>query len=195
MYPFGIEQYAVNPTMFTRSAMGQGAECGLTETEKGAFTSGNPATRLSTALKGAWKVDGEYWGDAANQSLIIVQLKKKVEEIVHAGFDKNGRVYLTDILSALAERPFGFTPSNLSAFVLGFLLKEYATDQYFWSNGTTRPMSVDLMKSAIKNAMDQVVTPKAGYRPEAIVTMSEELRLFLQGTASIFMRVRSVAAA
>lgn len=186
MYPFGIEQYAVNPTMFTRSAMGQGAECGLTETEKGAFTSGNTATKLSTALKGAWKVEGEYWGDTANQSLIIVQLKKKVEEIIHAGFDKGSPVFITDIVSALSERPFGFTPSNLSAFVLGFLLKEYACDEYFWSNGTTRPMSVDLMKSAIKNAMDQVVTPKVGYRPEAIVTMSEELRLFLQGTASIF---------
>lgn len=186
MYPFGIEQYAVNPTMFTRSSMGLGAECGLTETEKGAFTSGNPATRLSTALKGAWKVEGEYWGDTANQSLAIVQLKKKVEEVIHSGFDRNGRIYITDILSALSERPYGLTPSNLSAFVLGFLLKEYANDRYFWSNGTTRPMSPDLMKSAIKNAMDQAVTPKSGYRPEAIVTMSEELRLFLQGTASIF---------
>lgn len=186
MYPFGIEQYSVNPTMFTRSAMGQGAECGLTETEKGAFTSSNPATKLSTALKGAWKVEGEYWGDTANQSLTIVQLKKKVEAVIHAGFEKNGRVLISDILSALSERPFGFTPSNLSAFVLGFLLKEYATDQYFWSNGTTCPMSVELMKSAIKNAMDQIVAPKSGYRPEAIVTMSEELRLFLQGTASIF---------
>ncbi len=186
MYPFGIEQYAVNPTMFTRSAMGQGAECGLTETEKGAFTSGNAATKLSTALKGAWKVEGEYWGDTANQSLTIVQLKKKVEKIIHAGFENGGRVFITDIVSALSERPFGFTPSNLSAFVLGFLLKEYACDEYFWSNGTTRPMSIDLMKSAIKNAMDQVVTPKAGYCPEAIVTMSEELRFFLQGTASIF---------
>ena len=186
MYPYGIEQYNVNPTMFTRSAMGQGAECGLTETEKGAFTSGNPATRLSTALKGAWKVEGEYWGETANQSLIIVQLKRKVEKVIHAGFEKNGMVNIVDILSALSERPFGFTPSNLSAFVLGFLLKEYANDQYFWSNGTTRPMSVELMKSAIKNAMDQAVTPKAGYRPEAIVTMSEDLRLFLQGTATIF---------
>ena len=186
MFPFGIEQFAVNPTMFTRSAMGQGAECGLTEIEKGAFTSGNSATRLSTALKGAWKVEGEYWGDTANQSLIIVQLKKKVEEIVRDGFDKNGYVYIIDILSALAERPFGFTPSNLSAFVLGFLLKEYATDKFFWSNGTTRPMSVELMKSAIKNAMDQMVTPKAGYRREAIVKMNETLRLFLQGTATIF---------
>lgn len=186
MYPFGIEQYAVNPTMFTRSAMGQGAECGLTETEKGAFTSGNPATRLSTALKGAWKVEGEYWDNAANQSLVIVQLKKKVEEVIRSGFEKNGQVYITDILSALSEKPYGFTPSNLSAFVLGFLLKEYATEQYSWSNGTTRPMSVDLMKSAIKNAMDQAVTPKAGYRHEAIVTMSEEVRIFLRGTSSIF---------
>ena len=186
MYPFGIEQYNVNPTMFTRSAMGQGAECGLTQTEKGAFTSGNPATRLSTALKGVWKVEGEYWNEAANQSLTIVQLKKKVEEVIKTGFAKNGRVLVVDILSALSERPFGFTPSNLSAFILGFLLKEYATEQFFWSNGTTRPMSVDLMKSAIKNALDQVSTPKAGYRPEAIVTMSEELRAFLQGTASVF---------
>lgn len=186
MYPFGIEHYTVNPTMFTRSAMGQGAECGLTETEKGTFTSGNPETKLSTALKGAWKVEGKYWDDTANQSLIIVQLKKKVEETIHAGFENGGRVFITEIVSALSERPFGFTPSNLSAFVLGFLLKEYACDEYFWSNGATRPMSVDLMKSAIKNAMDQMVVPKAGYRPEAIVTMSEEMRLFLQGTASIF---------
>ncbi|WP_442870995.1 hypothetical protein, partial [Acutalibacter muris] len=87
----------------------------------------------------------------------------------------------TYIVNALSERPFGFTPSNLSAFILGFLLKEYACDKYFWSNGTTRPMNVELMKSAIKNAMDQVVTPKASYRPEAIVTMSDELRIFLQG--------------
>lgn len=187
MFPFGIEQYHVNPSMFTKSAMGQGAECGLTETEKGAFTSGNPATKLSTALKGAWKVGGSYWDDTANQSLIIVQLKKKVEEVIKTSFDNNsGRVLITDILNALAERPYGFTPSNLSAFVMGFLLKEYANDQYFWSNGTTRPMNVELMKTAIKNAMDQIIAPKSSYRPEAIVTMSETMRQFLQGTASIF---------
>ena len=47
-------------------------------------------------------------------------------------------------------------------------------------------LSVELMKNAIKNAFDQINVPKNSYRPEAIVTMSEELRLFLQGTASIF---------
>lgn len=185
-YPFGIEQYNVNPTMFTRSAMGQGAECGLTETEKGAFTSGNAATKLSTALSGAWKVEGKYWEDPAKQGMVIVYLKKLVEGTIRLGFEKNGRVNVLDIVDALSGEKVGMTPSNLSAFVLGFLLKEYANDQYFWSNGATRPMSVELMKNAIKNAMDQIATPKAGYRPEAIVTMSEELRLFVQGTASLF---------
>ncbi len=185
-YPYGIEQFNVIPAMFSQSTMGLGAECGLTETEKNVYSSGNPAMKLSTALKGAWKVEGEYWEDASKQGLLIVQLKKKVEEIIHAGFDKNGKVFILDIINELAERPFGITPSNLSAFVMGFLLKEYATEQYFWSNGTTRPMNVELMKSAIKNAFDQISVPKSGYRSEAIVTMSEDLRAFLQGTASIF---------
>lgn len=185
-YPFGIEQFNVNPTMFTRSSMGQGAECGLTETEKGAFTSGNQATRLSNALKDAWKVEGKYWEDASKQGSIIVQLKHEVEKAIAEGFEKNGRINVIDIFGVLAEKPYGMTPSNLSAFVFGFLLKEYANDQYFWSNGVTRPMSVELMKSAIKNALDQKAMPKTGYRPEAIVTMSEELRLFLQGTSTIF---------
>ena len=186
MYPFGIEQYQVNPTMFTRSAMGQGAECGIRQEEKGSFTSGNPATRLSTALSGAWKVEGRYWEDVSRQNLVIVRLKQRVEEIIAAAFEQHGEVRIIDIVSGLQERPFGLTPNNLSAFVLGFLLKEYANDQYFWSNGATRPMSVELMKSAIKNAMDQIAQPKANYRVEKIVTMSGELRLFLKATATIF---------
>lgn len=186
MYPYGIEQYSVNPTMFTRSVMGQGAEYGLQQLEKGSFTSGNPATRLSTALKGAWKEEGEYWKDPAKQNLTIVQLKKKVEEVIHNGFEKNGTVQIIEILDALSERPFGFTASNLSAYVMGFLLKEYVSEQYFWTNGTTKPMTIELMKSAIKNAMDQSVAPKAGYRPESIQTMSDDIRTFLQGTARLF---------
>jgi len=185
-FPFGIEQYNVNPTMFTRMSMGQGAECGLSETEKGSFTSSNVKTRLSTALSGAWKAPGKYWEDPAKQGLVIVKIKRKVEEVIAAGFQKNGRIDIIDIFEELRSAPYGFTASNLTAFVLGFVLKEYANEQYFWSNGTTRPMSPELMKGAIKNALDQSVTPKANYRPEALVTMSEEVRQFLTGTAAIF---------
>lgn len=185
-FPFGIEQYNVNPTMFTRMSMGQGAECGLSETEKGSFTSSNVKNRLSTALSGAWKTPGEYWEDPTKQGLVIVKVKQKVEGVIAAGFQKNGRIDIIDIFEELRRAPYGFTASNLTAFVLGFVLKEYANEQYFWSNGTTRPMSPELMKGAIKNALDQSVTPKANYRPEAIVRMSGEVRRFLTGTAVIF---------
>ncbi len=185
MYPYGIEQYDVKPSMFDRNYMGQDAECGLTQTEKGNLSSNNPLLSKS-ALKYAWKVKGEYWCVTANQHLPIVQLKRKVEEVIHNAFDKNQPVEVRQIVSALAERPFGLTPSNLSAFILGFLLKEYANENYFWSNGTTRPMTVDLMKSAIKNALDDMVAPKKNYRPECIVTMSDNLRVFLEGTSAIF---------
>lgn len=186
MYPLGIEQYNVNPTMFSRISMGLGAECGITQVEKGAFTSSNVKTKLSTALSGAWKVEGNYWEDPSKQGLVIVQIKKRVEELIAKGFDKNGRIDIIDIYQELQKVPFGFTASNLAAFMLGFVLKEYANEQYFWSNGTTRPMSVELMKGAIKNALDQSVTPKPNYRPEAIVLMSDKLRRFLSATASLF---------
>lgn len=185
-YPFGIEQYHVLPAMFTRSSFGLGAECGLTETEKNVFSSGNPKTKLSLALAGAWKETGRYWENAANQGLVIARIKAKVEEVIAAGFAKNGRVDIVDIVSELQNPPFGLTATNLAAFILGFVLKEYASDQYFWSNGTTRPMSIELMKGAIKNALDQSVNPKPNYRNEAIVLMSEKMRLFLNGTATIF---------
>lgn len=185
-FPFGVEQYNVNPTLFTRMSMGQGAECGLSETEKGSFASSNVKTRLSAALSGAWNTPGKYWEDPAKQGLIIVKIKQKVEEVIAAGFQKNGRVDVIDIFEQLRRAPYGFTASNLTAFVLGFVLKEYANEQYFWSNGTTRPMTPELMKGAVKNALDQSVAPKANYRPEAIVTMSEEVRQFLTGTTVIF---------
>ncbi|MGX8706936.1 MAG: hypothetical protein ACSW8J_10195, partial [bacterium] len=185
-YPFGIEHYNVNATMFNRISMGLGAECGITQVEKGAFTSSNPRTKLSTALAGAWKVEGRWWEDASKQGLTITQIKKKVEEVISAGFQQHDYIDIIDIFEALQAPPFGFTVCNLSAFVLGFVLKEYANEQYFWSNGATRPMTVELMEGAIKNALDQSVAPKSNYRREAIVTMSGEMRAFLSATAAIF---------
>lgn len=185
-FPCGIENYNVNPTMFTASSMGLGAECGITQVEKGPFTSSNPKTKLSTALAGAWKVESRYWEDPAKQGLVIVRIKRRVEELIAEGFARNGRIDIVDIYQALTEPPYGMTPCNLTAFVLGFVLKEYANERFFWSNGNTRPMSVELMKGAIKNALDQAIALKKNYRPEAIVQMDDKTRRFLTATAAIF---------
>lgn len=78
-------------------------------------------------------------------------------------------------------------PSNVAAFMMGFLLKEYANSNYFWSNGSnSEAMSVDKMKTAIANAINQVATPSSKYKEEYIVAMSAEQRAFLNCTAAAF---------
>ena len=182
-YFYGLESFDVKRDLFVGTQLAQGAECGVTLTLKQAFKE----PKLQTALAGAWGVD-EYWKDPTKRSLSIVQIKLKVEELVEKGFNSpSGRVCVADIYGELEQAPYGFRATNLAAFVMGFVLKEYATADYFWSNGaTSESMSVDKMKMAIANAMKQTVTPDRKYKPEYIVAMSAEQRAFLKCTSKVF---------
>lgn len=182
-YFYGLESYDVKRDLFVGSALAQGAECGATQTLKQTFKE----PKLETALSGAWGVES-YWEDPTKRSLSIVQIKMKVEELIQKGFSSpSGRVCVADIYSELEQAPYGFRATNLAAFVMGFVLKEYATADYFWSNGSTsESMSVDKMKMAIANAMKQTVSPDKKYKPEYIVAMSPEQRAFLKCTSEAF---------
>ncbi|MGN1165561.1 MAG: hypothetical protein ACI4S2_03920 [Lachnospiraceae bacterium] len=182
-YYYGLESYDVKRDLFVGSALAQGAECGATQTLKQTFKE----PKLETALSGAWGVE-KYWEDPAKRSLSIVQIKIKVEELIKKGFGSpSGRVCVADIYGELEQAPFGFRATNLAAFVMGFVLKEYVTADYFWSNGSTsESMSVDKMKMAIANAMKQTVSPDKKYKPEYIVEMSAEQRAFLKCTSEAF---------
>lgn len=182
-YFYGLENYDVKRDLFVGSALAQGAECGVTQTLKQSFKE----PKLETALSGAWGVE-KYWKDPTKRSLPIVQIKMKVEELTQKGFNSpSGRICVADIYSELEEAPYGFRATNLTAFVMGFVLKEYATADYYWSNGSTsESMSVDKMKMAIANAMKQTVSPDKKYKPEYIVAMSPEQRAFLKCTSEAF---------
>lgn len=182
-YLYGLESYDVKRDLFVGSALAQGAECGITQTLKQSFKE----PKLEVALAGAWGIDG-YWKDPSKRSLSIVQIKSKVEEMIKQGFDSpSGRVCVYDIYTELEQAPYGFRATNLAAFVMGFILKEYTTGDYFWSNGSTsESMSVDKMKMAIANAMKQTVSPDKKYKPEYIVAMSAEQRAFLKCTSEAF---------
>lgn len=186
-YYYGLERYNVAATMFTKGPLAQGAECGMTQTLKQTFKASNEKLSLATALNGAWGVD-HYWEDPTKKSLSIVQIKMKVEEIIHQGFTSaSGRVCIVDIWQELEQAPFGFMANNIAAFIMGFVLKEYATADYFWSNGSnSESMSVDKMKTMIANAINWTITHDKKYKPEYIVAMSPEQRAFLRCTSTAF---------
>lgn len=186
-YPYGLEQFNVIANMFAKGPLAQGAECGITQKLMGTFKSPNEKTSLATALAGAWEID-RYWEDTAKQNLPIARIKIAVEKLVQEGFGQRaGRISMTKIYESLTLAPFGLMPNNISAFVLGFVLKEYATGDYFWSNGTnSETMTVDKMKTMIANAINQEVSPNKNFREEFIVAMSAEQRAFLRCTAKVF---------
>lgn len=187
IYFCGLEQFNLIDNMFLKGPLAQGAECGITEELKSTFKSSNVKTSLATALKGAWKVE-RYWEDPTKKSLPIVRIKQEVEKVIKAGFEKaSGRISILSIYEALEEAPYGFMPSNVTAFVMGFVLKEYATADYFWSNGPfSESMTPGKMKQMIANAINQKFSPSSKYKEEYIVAMSASQRCFLQCTSAAF---------
>lgn len=99
------------------------AKCGITKA-----TSGVMARAEKSVLAEVWDNDA-YWTDSATSGLNISVIKRSVEEIVAEGFKRDGQISIDDIYNHL-EETYGFAPCNLSAFIVGFLLKEYGGEPY-----------------------------------------------------------------
>lgn len=182
-----LEQYSLNATLYSAFNLSQGAELGIKQETKSAYHVANKNLSIENALSGAWKVD-DYWKDSTKQSLVIVKVKTRIEEIIEDSFkNNNGEVSIMTILNEMEKQPFGFMPTSITSFVLGFCLKEYATSNYFWSNhSNTETMTVDKMKIMIANALNQKNNPSKNYKDEFIVTMTSSMRSFLKGSSAIF---------
>lgn len=180
----GLECYNVIANMWTLNAARQGAECGLKEEIAGTFRSSNPNTKLVVALNGAWKVQ-DYW--TSSPSLNISAIKARLEELMRTKLRRDGRISIRTIFETLSEAPYGFMPCNLSAFILGFLLKEYCGGKYTWSDDTTSDeLTVDKMKEMIHEILQQEKTPNPRYRDKYIVTMPQEVKAFIDITSKAF---------
>ena len=182
IYPVCLEQYTLNGTLYGAFNLTQGAELGIKRETKSAYDK-----RTKDALADVWDVQ-EYWKDTTKQSLIIVKVKNRIEEIIDEEFKKNnGEVCIMTIFEELEKPPYGFMPNAIASFVLGFCLKEYSTANYFWSNhSNTETMTISKMKSMIANALNEKTNPAKNYKNEYIVTMTSKVKSFLSGSAIIF---------
>ncbi len=174
---------SVLDTMFDANSLPTGATCGINEETKGTFRSGNESTKLENALKGAWKVP-DYWKSSHS---FIAKLKRDVDEFLENEFSKSDRVSISSIYEKLKAEPYGFMPCNLTAFILGFILKEYVNGVYSYSdNLTTVPLDGNKLASMISEIIKQDITPDKHYKDKFIVTLTEEERAFNKATSLAF---------
>lgn len=147
------------------------AKCGIIEA-----TSGVMARAEKSLLASVWGVE-EYWNDSATSGLEISIIKRDIETIISEGFKKDGQISIDDIYSRL-EGEYGFAPCNLSAFLVGFLLKEYGGEpfRYLDSSGSHDSMSPEKLSEMIGN----FISGKSN--PTYIVKMTPEEMAFYEVT-------------
>lgn len=104
-----------------------------------------------TVLGKAWNRD-TYWSDQELEKEPISIIKRSVDKLIHEAFRENGRISIDEICELL-ETAYGFAPCNLTAFVLGFLLKEYKGDPFRSqdSEGLRESMTPDKLSEMIGN--------------------------------------------
>ena len=178
-------QYNVIANMYAPSSLKQGVDCAVKEKTSGTFLSGNAATKLESALEGAWKVP-DYW--KAKPHLLISKIKIAVDEVVEDGFKNGGgRVSIRKIYDLLKSPPYGFMPCNISAFILGFVLKEYTSGVYSWSDGLTNDL---LDTNKLKEMVDEVIrleiTPNSRYKDKYIVAVTPSEKAFNEISSCAF---------
>ena len=104
-----------------------------------------------TVLGKVWNRD-TYWSDQELEKEPISIIKRSVDKLIHEAFRENGRISIDEICELL-ETAYGFAPCNLTAFVLGFLPKEYKGDPFRSqdSEGLRESMTPDKLSEMIGN--------------------------------------------
>ncbi|MEG0942701.1 MAG: hypothetical protein RSF86_03645 [Angelakisella sp.] len=121
----------------------------------------------------------EYWKDESLAGEHIVIIKKSVDKMIEDAFQSSGRISIGEIYDHL-ETAFGFSVCNLSAFLTGFLLKEYSAEPYrsMDAEGHRDSMTPDKLSEMIGNYIGK--SPKSTY----IVSLTEEEKAFYELTES-----------
>lgn len=181
LFPFAIDNLSSFSNMYEGSpTYRMGAKCGAGQETAGIFKS----AKIDKNLSEIWCVE-KYW--ISNKSHLLSKIKIDVDRKICESFDKDGRISICEIYNHLKAAPYGFLPCNLSAFVVGFLLKEYAISTYNWSNlSLSEPMSIEKLAEMIEEIIKLDITSNNRYVDKYIVKMSPEEYSFLQATSKIF---------
>jgi len=152
-------------------AMRQSARSGISQT-----TSGVVVGIEKHVLPTVWKMD-KYWENPTTVSLPISKIKMEIDKLIEESFAGEGQISIGEIYDFL-ERVYGFAPCNLSAFIAGFLLKEYGGEpfRYSDSSGGHEQMSQDKLAEMLGNYIGK--SPK----PVFIVKMTPEEKSFYELT-------------
>lgn len=167
-YVFDFAKGLTEAQLKQTPAIKQSAKCGINQ-----LTSGVVVNIEKNTIPEVWNVEN-YWMIPAYSILPISKIKVKLEGLISSRFEKDGQISIAEIYNFL-EKEYGFAPCNLTAFILGFLLKEYKSDPFRFSDsiGGHGAMTDDKLAEIIAN---HIKKPSAS--STSIVKMTAEEKSF-----------------
>lgn len=114
----------------------------------------------------------------------ISKMKLAIEKIIEDNFNISSSVSIVDIWNVLKEEPFGLTLCIGSAFLLGFLLKEYANSGYYKKDMNSN--NVFLSEDNLADMIHKAIKGHKNADSQFIVKMTEEHELFCKYSGDIF---------
>lgn len=188
-YPHGFEwRFNLAANMYKSAiAAKQGVKSALQGSCEGTFNNPNKALKTEQVLEDAWKTEVGYRYWEIHPGLAISTLKAKIEEKIKADFDADGRVSIASIYELAKAHPFGLMPCNITAFILGFALREYVSEEYRYTDDQTSDvMSNTHLQVMIDEIIKNQLTPDKRYRDKYIVTMTPEEKEFHALASMVF---------
>jgi hypothetical protein len=164
----GITQSQLVP-----SAMKHSALCGITQ------NSSRIVLDLEKhILPTVWNID-KYWLQPNLSTFPISKIKIALDKLIDAAFESDGQISIGAVYDFL-EKEYGFAPCNLYSFIVGFLLKEYSSDPYRYSDssGAHAEMTPDKLAEMIGGYIGKYPKPKETF----IVKMTPDEKMFYELT-------------
>lgn len=190
-YPQGLETFGtVNATMWNTNYLPSGVVCGAEQNLSGQYRSSNTQTKLDKYIgDDAWNVE-EYW--IKKPYLPISKMKIELKNLMDNAFEKSGQISIREVYSFFSDKnsKYGFMPCNLTAFVMGFLLKEYADGSFNYTDGIhNQPLTVDKLKEMVSDIIGSHMPNLSRYKSckdTYIASMKPEEKKFNEASSRIF---------
>lgn len=190
-YPYAIDvNFTASDTMWGSTNMKDGVKCAQSLTLKAVFKSKDDSpVNLERQLRELWSDDESVWDEPYRNEAqnAVMHMRNAIEPFIQNAFREKGRVSMASIYAILEREPYAMLPCNLSAFVIGFLLRKYVSQTYTWSNDiSSDKMTPDKLGEMVASLFKVKIDGAGKYREEYIVRDKEEIRFFREEMKGLF---------
>lgn len=182
IYPYSLETLTSNDRFF--SPTGYSAKVSMMGMDQESIMS---SYQYLAQFKSKM-VEDNIWNNADYYKTVpyhaLSQMKQAVEKCIAKNFDTKSSICIADIWNVLKDKPFGLMECTGTAFVMGFLLKEYANSGYYRKDGIKNnvPLTHDNLADMIYGIVKGLKNADSLY----IVKMTEEHKQFCKYSGEIF---------